>query len=139
MHNCRDLYSKGLLMNIKAYLLAIMLAFSVTACSSSAIISAISGAMGIGGGKPAIAIDTEIGDDTATIGDSQSIQVDDVNGNLTTNTTKNEKTVTQADNVTYNEFTPLTMSIVGFLVVLSVIGWAAPQISFRSPFWRQEK
>ena len=125
-------------MNIKAYLLATMLAFSVTACSYSDVLGAVSGAMGIGGEKPAIAIDTEIGDDQNTIGDAQTFNVDDVNGNLTTNTTKNDKTVGTAQNVTYNEFTPLTMSIMGFLTVLALVGWAAPQISFRSPFWRQE-
>jgi len=126
-------------MNRRTFLLATVLALGTAACSTTDLLKAAGGALGVSSSEPMVGIDTEIGDDVATLGDSQSLSFDDVEGDVAIDTTNNKNSVDKAQNVTYNEFTPLTMGIMGFLGILAIVGWAAPQISFRSPFWRKEK
>lgn len=123
--------------SIKTALFAAFILSLTTACTPSDALNALKGAVGVSTNEPMVAIDTDVGDKQATLGDSQTLYIDDVEGPVAIDTTNNKNSVDNAQNVTYNEFTPLTMSIMGVLVALALVGWAAPQISFRSPFWRK--
>lgn len=121
---------------VKALLLAFALSVGVTACSWSDAVKGIGAVTGITEEKPLVGVDTEVGDDTVVVGEriETTTEFNEVGGNVAVTNHQERNTVDKAGTVTYNEFSPMVMIIIGFLSVFGMIGWMLPSWS---ELWRR--
>lgn len=126
--------------NTKAFLMALMLSMSVSACSWKDAVSTVGALTGTNQEKPLVGVDTEVGDDTVVVGDTventTGFDEAEISGDVQVNNHQERNTVDTAREVTYNEFSPLVMIIIAFLSVFGAVGWLAPSAKELFGMWR---
>lgn len=113
---------------------SLFIILSVVSCSTTDLIKAGAGALGVTSQEPMLSIDTEVGDDTAVIGDTSALETSfhEVEGDVLVNNSnqKTNKNVEKAEQVTFNEsMSPFALMLIAFLAVFGAIGWMLPSWS----------
>lgn len=113
----------------KSTIASLLLILSVSACSTTDLLKAGAGALGVSTQEPMVGIETEVGDDTVVMGDaiSPSTTFDDVEGDVRVSNNNTKNKIEEAEQVVVNEnMSPFAIMLIAFLSVFAALGWMLP-------------